>query len=304
METNTQQPLPLSEAAAPPIDVHAANVIVVASVSGGKDSGAASLYLKRLGIPHRRAFANTKWEHPKLYEYLRGPLTDVLGAIDEVAGPLGFEELVRKKGLFPSRVMRFCTQQLKVFPLRDYVRRVAEENPLAEIVNVVGIRADESNARSKMTEWEFSEDFDCWIWRPLIAWSTADVIAEHARAGLPMNPLYGMGAKRVGCWPCIHENKKGLVVVAENDPARIDLIESMEADLNAEGAARDKAKGRDWIPRSMFSYHGGDNKHIPLTIRETIEWARSARGEFQPPGAGDGCARFGLCSVAEEEKES
>jgi hypothetical protein len=28
-----------------------------------------------------------------------------------------------------------------------------------------------------------------------------------------------------------------------------------------------------------------------------ILWARSKRGEWQPPGAGDGCMRHGMCET-------
>ena len=54
---------------------------VVASVSGGKDSAAMSLYLHELGIDHDRVFLDTGWEHPDTYEYLRGELTAKLGPI-------------------------------------------------------------------------------------------------------------------------------------------------------------------------------------------------------------------------------
>lgn len=82
---------------------------VVLSVSGGKDSAAASLYLRELGIEHDRVFADTGWEHQKTYEYLRGPLTAALGPITEVRAEKLFTELVREKRIFPDRVKRFCT---------------------------------------------------------------------------------------------------------------------------------------------------------------------------------------------------
>ena len=44
--------------------------MVVANVSGGKDSTALSLHLAELGIEHRRVFADTGWEHPDTYAYL------------------------------------------------------------------------------------------------------------------------------------------------------------------------------------------------------------------------------------------
>jgi len=87
--------------------------VVVLSVSGGKDSAAAALHLRELGIEHIRVFADTGWEHAATYEYLRGPLTDLLGPITEVRGLLGFADLVRKKRLFPDRTKRFCTTELK-----------------------------------------------------------------------------------------------------------------------------------------------------------------------------------------------
>ena len=45
--------------------------LVVASVSGGKDSAALSLWLTENGVEHRRVFADTGWEHASTYEYLR-----------------------------------------------------------------------------------------------------------------------------------------------------------------------------------------------------------------------------------------
>ena len=268
---------------------------VIASVSGGKDSAAASLYLRDLGIEHERVFMDTGWEHQALYEYLRGPLTEALGPITEIRAGKDFEALVRQKGLFPSRVMRFCTVELKVKPIQQYLNALEED-----VVNVVGIRRAESRARSQMLEWEWSDGFDCEVWRPLVTWSTEDVLAIHRRHGLEPNPLYAMGARRVGCWPCIHASKAEIALVARVDPGRIERIDQIEDDLNEAGAARDAALGRPFMRRSMFGYHGGDNRHVPLPIAQAVEWANSKRGEWHPPGAGDGCARHGMCSVDEE----
>src|SRR6185312_16096551 len=54
---------------------------VVASISGGKDSAAMSLYLHEMGIEHDRVFMDTGWEHPATYEYLAGELPRVIGPI-------------------------------------------------------------------------------------------------------------------------------------------------------------------------------------------------------------------------------
>lgn len=270
---------------------------VVASVSGGKDSAAMSLYLAELGIDHERVFMDTGWESQITYDYLRGPLTDKLGPITEIRGELDFVQLVEKKGLFPSRVMRFCTEELKVFPVQQWL---AAREDGAELVNATGIRRGESKPRESALEWEWSDGFDLEVWRPLVAWKAEDVAAIHRRHGLEMNPLYGLGASRVGCWPCIHARKSEIALVARIDPPRIDLIRELSRRLNERGAARDAALGRPFMPRSMFSYHGGDSRHIPISIDEAVEWANSKRGEWQPPGAGEGCMRWGLCETSPE----
>jgi len=273
---------------------------IYASISGGKDSVAMGLYLKELEIPFERVFADTGWEHPALYEHLRGPVTAALGPITEVRGALDFVELVRKKGMFPSRVKRFCTEELKVLPIQRFLLEVSETE---EIVNAVGIRRAESLARSQMAEWEWSDSWDCEIWRPLVLWTKEDVLAIHQRHNVPLAPLYSWGAGRVGCFPCIHSAKREIAMVGRVAPERIDLIEALERELNERGAARDRELQREYAPRSMFSYHGGDNVHHPINIREAVAWANSKRGEWQPPGAGDGCMRFGLCEATDQAEE-
>lgn len=270
--------------------------VVVLSVSGGKDSAAASLHLRELGVEHVRVFANTQWEHPDTLVYLRGSLTQALGPIHEVSGPLGFADLVRKKRIFPDRTKRFCTTELKMKPIRAFIDALDEE-----VLNVIGIRADESTARSQLTETEYSDFFDCEVWRPLLKWTVEDVIAIHKRHGLVPNPLYLKGATRVGCWPCIHARKEEIRLVAEIDPARITEIRQLEKDMTE--AARDfqakKGEKLDW-ERSMFSAHVGKNGHRPMPIDEAVEWSRTARGGRQLLLVNDaepGCVKWGMCDT-------
>ena len=271
--------------------------LVVASVSGGKDSAAVSLYLQELGIEHQRVFLDTGWEHPATYEYLRGELTRVLGPIEEIRGPLSMAELVLLKGMFPSRLRRFCTEQLKVLPMRRYLATLA-----AEAVNVVGIRAAESKARSLMAEWEWSDAVDCAVWRPIIAWSLDDVIAIHKRHGLKPNPLYLLGVNRVGCWPCIFARKAEIRLMADIDPGRIAELRELEHRVTAQAAAKYQERGETLqYHRGWFQAPLGDSGE-PWPIDKVVTWSRTARGgrqlELFAPSDGDaGCMRWGLCET-------
>ena len=281
--------------------------IVVASISGGKDSAALSLFLTEQGIEHHRVFMNTGWEHPETYEYLRGALTDKIGAITEISGDLDLVQLIRKKGMFPSRKIRFCTQELKVKPIIKYLKSLDDE-PL----NAVGIRAAESRARSGLPEWEFQKGFDCEVWRPLIRWTTEDVIAIHRRHGLAPNPLYLRGAERVGCWPCINSRKSEIKMVAATDPARISQIRDLEKEVETLAVMRYAAKGETAAslgrgPPGFFQAKtGGGGECWP--IDKVVEWSRTSFGgkQFELFDSADedaGCMRWGLCEQSPEGTE-
>lgn len=270
---------------------------VIASISGGKDSAAMSLHLRDQGIEHDRVFMDTGWESEKTYDYLRGELTRVLGPITEIRGKLQMEDLVRKKGMFPSRVRRFCTQELKVFPMRDYMRSVEEE-----CINAVGIRAAESAARAKQPEWEWSDTFDCEVWRPILRWTEQQVIDIHKRHGLRPNPLYLEGASRVGCWPCIFARKGEIAHIARTDPERIDRIRALEADVGEASDARRIEQGKEELRARPAWFQAKIGRTNCWPIDTVVEWSKTAHGGrngdlFASDPSDEGCMRWGLCET-------
>lgn len=292
---------------------------VVVSVSGGKDSTAVCLLLKEAEIPYTCIHMDTGWEHDLTVDYVRNYLPSVIGDIKILQSHLGgMPDLVRKRGMFPSRVRRFCTQELKVRPFKRFIRDLqkAGEDP----VNAIGIRRAESKARSELEVWEEHKDFDCLVWRPIAYFTEADVIAMHHRHGVKPNPLYLKGASRVGCWPCIFARKKEIRMIADLDPARIDEMEALEQEVTAAAAARYAEKGETfeslgyqlptWFPNptSRTNKATGKRSGDPWPIRDVVGWARTKRGgkEDEPlaPGyAEEGCMRWGLCEMADPETE-
>lgn len=312
--------------------------VYVASVSGGKDSTAMCLHLREQGISFRAVHFDTGWEHAATIEYIRDALPKIIGQPIEVArreprqlderreawaveleAMLGFRSpMVRwilARGMFPSRMRRFCTQELKLFTARDVMRSVHAAGDLP--VNVVGIRAAESTARSRLDERELSTTLDCMVWRPLLRWTEDDVIAIHRRNGVAPNPLYLRGSKRVGCWPCIMAGKAELRLLAK-DNARLAVIERLEAMVGTLATERNDRRRAEQSPGELetpftppyffqgSSIHARPDGMIPcVPIRQHIEWAKTARGgkelereQLTLGGMDDGCLRWGMCEAA------
>lgn len=270
---------------------------LVVSVSGGKDSTACMIALRAAGLSFRAVFADTGWEAPETYVYL-DTLRSLFGPIDVVRGPETMQERAKRGGGFPLRLGRWCTDELKLRPLRSYHDRIGET------VSVVGVRAAESSARAELPEVEDSTAWGGWIWRPLIGWSERDVYEAHRDAGVPLNPLYERGHDRVGCYPCIHERKESIALIAEHAPWRIDEIRTLEAEITRLRAERnDETPGRYAHPVASFFQPAPSSgaRGGAVGIDEVVSWSRTSRGGKQLPLLADppsgGCFRLGFCEA-------
>ena len=194
--------------------------------SGGKDSTALVLWAKEQCWPFTTVFCDTGWEHPLTYDYVQYiNETQLDGKLVTVKSEKydGLADLSAKRKIVPSVRMRFCTQELKVMPFAKWMNAQDDEATVYQ-----GIRADESSARSQMPRRVWEPLYEAWIERPLFDWTAEQVFAMHKKHGVIPNRLYSMGAKRVGCFPCVMVNKGELRRLSRTTPEIWDQIAKVE----------------------------------------------------------------------------
>lgn len=203
----------------------------VVCFSGGKDSTALVLWAKKNLPEFTTIFCDTGWEHSLTYAYVEEINQTVLGGslvtLKSEKYPGGMRQLVQIKTRVPSAKARFCTDALKVRPMIDWLKTIDDDVTVYQ-----GIRANESESRSKMAARQWSDDFDAWIERPLLTWTAAQCFALMAEHGIKPNPLYLLGASRVGCFPCVMVNMRELKAMMERLPEIKEAIASLEAICN------------------------------------------------------------------------
>ena len=256
-------------------------------ISGGKDSTAVALWLiHESGVEKsslRFTACNTHNEDQATYDYIAMLSERFKGwgapGIIWLEPERGFLELAKWKKRFPSRKARFCTQFLKVIPTRRDIEVLQTVGH--EITLYSGTRRDESTDREALEPESFDLGFGCKVVRPLLTWTREQVFAYAAGFGIPRNPLYDLGAWRVGCFPCINSRKAEIRAIAEHRSERIDQIRQWEAEVGSSFFAR-KTTPPQFRSRRVWSQKQQRFFDVPM-IDDVVEWAKTDRGGKQYP---------------------
>lgn len=258
------------------------NTIYHVGVSGGKDSSAVLLWMVReSGIDPtkiRASFCDIGNDHEWTLEHVRF-LSENVHPIETIKPEMNFFDLALHKRRFPSTKARFCTQHLKIYPTQDHLQRMRYDG--SELIAVSGVRADESEDRRLLPEWDYSGTLLCYSWRPLIRWTIQDVMSIHRRHNVPLNPLYSIGAQRVGCWPCIMSRKAEIRIIALKFPERIDEIRRAEQEFEKRYGRYSSFFPSNHIPERFRSkpYKRKDGTWMMVcSIDDVVRWSLTGKG--------------------------
>ena len=247
------------------------NCVVAVGVSGGKDSQACALavsrYLDSIGHQGPRVLIHA--------DLGRVEWRDSLPTCERLAAHLGWELMVvrrqagdmlaRWQGRWANNVkryqelscvrlilpwstpsMRFCTSELKV----DVITRALKKRfPTHDIVNVAGIRRQESASRKKMPVASPQAKLQRkgragYTWNAIIEWDIDEVFRYIADAGLALHEAYTRyGASRVSCTGCIMSSAEDLAAATRCQ----DNAEVYRAMVDLEADSTFAFQGARWL---------------------------------------------------------
>jgi phosphoadenosine phosphosulfate reductase len=193
---------------------------IAIAFSGGRDSLVA-MHLALAAKPDIPVmFINTGIEFPESVAYIRELAKNWNFNFHEVKPNGDFWRITEEKGIpvggrgnttFMNRLSEesgvklsnSCCKHLKEKPVRQFFKKHGLEGM------ITGLRIEESLMRklnfADYGALRYSSDYNALVCWPLYSWTEADISRYLEQNDLPINPIYEMGYRRLGCWPCLQD---------------------------------------------------------------------------------------------------
>lgn len=233
----------------------------VCGISGGKDSSALAIYLRDRVPDLEYFFCDTGVELPETYEFLNR-LEVVLGKpITRINAQRGFDHWFEVyRGTLPSPQMRWCTRQMKIKPLEEWIG----DTPAT---SYIAIRSDERNRKGYVsTKPNITAVF------PFL---DADIdhdgvmrILTDAGIGLPS---YYEWRTRSGCYFCFYQRKAEWVGLHDRHPELWERAVAIEQKMLKDAGIDGDADFGDRAMRGRaYTWSGGETLSELLARRDEI----------------------------------
>ncbi|MGW4802556.1 phosphoadenosine phosphosulfate reductase domain-containing protein [Kitasatospora sp. NPDC004272] len=223
----------------------------VLGLSGGKDSSALAIYMRDRVPDMEYFFCDTGAELPETYAYLNKLEAAVGKPIVRLNTDRDFDHWLEVyQGTLPSPQMRWCTKNLKIKPLEEWVGD-------DEVISYVAIRADENRLGYVSTKpnitavFPFREDG--------IDRDGVNRILDEAGTGLP---AYYEWRTRSGCYFCFFQRKHEWLGLKDRHPELFDKAVAYEEKVRHQSTAM---QGRD------YTWSQGESLHDLIERREEIQ---------------------------------
>lgn len=216
---------------------------IMISISGGKDSHAMLWLVRdladRQGVPREKLLAmyadtGMEWHNAGAHVQRLCKAAGVELATVYPVRPMleTFKKRMKipQSTTFPNTKCRFCTSYHKADPMDKLTRRFT-----GKLLKVTGERWAESKARSTYAEFLSvprlnSRERQVFGWRPMLAFSEADIWAMVRDTGVPRHVCYEMGCNRLGCAGCIFSKDHELRIEMRENPAIFEALDQLETE--------------------------------------------------------------------------
>lgn len=209
------------------------STLVVANHSGGKDSQAQYIRLKKI-VPKNRLVVihshlpEVEWEGTE--DFIKSTIDNEFFVVQ--AGKTFFE-MVEHRKMFPSPKNRQCTSDLKRAPIAKKIRHICNDRGFKNVLNCMGLRAEESSSRAKKEVFKLNKSQtnskrNWYEWLPVHRLTTEEIFDVIKREGQEPFWTYKKGLSRKSCSFCIMASDKDLCIAAQLRPKLLDKYDYYE----------------------------------------------------------------------------
>jgi 3'-phosphoadenosine 5'-phosphosulfate sulfotransferase (PAPS reductase)/FAD synthetase len=171
---------------------------------------------------------------------------------------------IRQRGMWPSSTTRYCTSDHKRGQIRKLFTEVTATlwrpgHKAVRILNVMGMRAEESPARSKLRPFTFdgpasNSKRHVDVWLPIHEWQLPDVWKDIKLSGVPYHRAYDLGMPRLSCVFCVFSPPAALMIAGRQNPELLSEYVTVEKEMGhtfrkdfpIERVQQAIAAGEDW----------------------------------------------------------
>jgi len=180
----------------------------------------------------------------------------------------------------PSFYFRWCTDKLKIKPIRNFLKDLYQSEGFYPLV-LTGIRLKESSNRIKNIVKKIKDERwikfikDCWMYAPLLEFESSEIwdfiswnedfwkVSFDYLRDLYLFSSNGLSTFRTGCWVCtLVRHDKSLEKLSDRYPHLKQMVSFRHYLLRI----KDRKELRMWVSRSGKKYRGP----LKLSVRKEI----------------------------------